>query len=57
MSGPFMSMRDIQAFKEYVQSNETGMRQAESTVLLHVEHSNLKAHFHEIRFDLHVGIA
>jgi len=31
-----------------------GAAQAESTVLLHVSHSNLKAEFMEIRFDRHV---
>jgi hypothetical protein len=55
MAAPFMSMSDLEDLKRYVQSNETGMRQAESTVLLHVAHSNLQAHFHEIRFDMHVG--
>jgi len=28
----------------------------DDTVLLHVTHSNLKQHFSEIRFSLHVGI-
>lgn len=55
--GPFMSMHDMQALKDYVRSNETGMRQAESTVLLHVKHSHLNANFHEIRFDMHVSTA
>jgi hypothetical protein len=32
-----------------------GAAQAESTVLLHVSHSNLKAEFMEIRFDRHVS--
>ncbi len=50
-----MSMSDLESLKRYVQSNETGMRQAESTVLLHVKHSNLQANFHEIRFDMHVS--
>lgn len=31
-----------------------GQNQAESTVRLHVTHSNLKAEFIELRLDLHV---
>jgi hypothetical protein len=31
-----------------------GQNQAESTVRLHVTHSNLKAEFTELRLDLHV---
>jgi tubulin-specific chaperone B len=31
-----------------------GLNQSETTVLLHVTHSNLKAKFAELRLDLHV---
>ena len=46
---------DIQQLKDYVAANAAGgQKQAESTVRLHVTHSNLKAKFIEIRLDLHV---
>ena len=46
---------DIQQLKDYVAANDAGgQKQAESTVRLHVTHSNLKAKFIEIRLDLHV---
>ena len=44
---------DIRALKAYVAAPGT-QSQAESTVRLNVSHSNLKAHFMEIRLDLHV---
>ena len=46
---------DVQQLKDYVAANDAGgQKQAESTVRLHVTHSNLKAKFIEIRLDLHV---
>ncbi len=44
----------LDALKSYVRTPST-QNQAEDTVLLHVTHSNLKQHFIEIRFDLHVS--
>jgi tubulin-specific chaperone B len=46
---------DMQALKDYVTApGKLGANQADSTVLLHLTHSNLKAEFMEIRFDKHV---
>jgi tubulin-specific chaperone B len=46
---------DMQHLKAYVTApGKLGANQAESTVMLHVTHSNLKAEFMEIRFDKHV---
>ena len=48
---------DIQQLKEYVAQEDGGMQsQAESTVRLHVSHSNLKAKFMELRLDRHVSL-
>ncbi|KAK9843543.1 hypothetical protein WJX81_008120 [Elliptochloris bilobata] len=48
---------DIQALKAYVQApGNHGQNQAESTVRLHVTHSNLKAEFMELRLDLHMTV-
>ncbi len=55
---PFLSRRDIEALKEYVSApGNFGQNQAESTVRLHVTHSNLKAEFIELRLDLHVSLS
>eukprot|EP00735_Rhodelphis_limneticus_P008307 TRINITY_DN2120_c0_g1::TRINITY_DN2120_c0_g1_i1::g.12914::m.12914 TRINITY_DN2120_c0_g1::TRINITY_DN2120_c0_g1_i1::g.12914 ORF type:complete len:303 (+),score=39.36,sp/Q67Z52/TBCB_ARATH/45.53/3e-74,Ubiquitin_2/PF14560.1/3.1e-30,CAP_GLY/PF01302.20/6.9e-23,ubiquitin/PF00240.18/0.0058 TRINITY_DN2120_c0_g1_i1:87-911(+) len=47
--------QDLAALKAYVQG-PTSQNQAESTVRLHVTHSNLKASFLEIRLDKHLTI-
>lgn len=53
----FMSRDDIQALRDYVRApGNFGANQAESTVLLHVTHSNLKAEFMELRLDRHATI-
>lgn len=50
-----LSNSDLQALKAYVSApGKFGANQADSTVLLHVTHSNLRAEFMEIRFDKHV---
>jgi tubulin-specific chaperone B len=50
-----MDKSDLQMLKEYVTAPGTfGANQAESTVLIHITHSNLKAEFLEIRLDKHV---
>merc|ERR1711968_117890 len=57
MMNQFMSGADVQALKEYVMGpsgQEAG--RSDSTVLLQVTHSNLKARFLEIRFDRHMLI-
>jgi hypothetical protein len=42
--------------KDYVTGQDGGMQLlADSTVQLHVVHNHLKAHFPEIRLDLHVS--
>lgn len=47
---------DIQSLKDYVSNNDGGMQaQGESTVRLHVTHSNLSAIFFDIRLDRHVS--
>lgn len=49
---------DIQQLKDYVAGADAGgQRQAESTVRIHVTHSNLKAKFVEIRLDMHMSVA
>jgi tubulin-folding cofactor B len=53
-SAPFLTKEDVQGLKQYVQG-PSAASQAESTVLLHVTHSNLKARFFEIRLDRHVS--
>mmetsp|Transcript_18317 Transcript_18317/g.51694 ORF Transcript_18317/g.51694 Transcript_18317/m.51694 type:complete len:283 (+) Transcript_18317:15-863(+) len=57
MMANFMSQADVQALKDYVRGpsgQEAG--RADSTVLLQVTHSNLKARFLEIRFDRHMTV-
>lgn len=55
MAAAMLSRQDIQALKDYVAApGNFGQNQAESTVRLHVTHSNLKAEFIELRLDLHV---
>ena len=45
---------DIQSLKDYVRG-PSSQNQADTTVRLQVTHSNLKAHFMEIRLDLQVS--
>ena len=55
MAAAMLTRRDVDALKEYVSApGNFGQNQAESTVRLHVTHSNLKAEFIELRLDLHV---
>ena len=47
---------DIQALKDYVSApGNNGQNQSDSTVRLHVTHSNLKAEFMDIRLNLYVS--
>lgn len=57
MMANFMTGADVQALKDYVKG-PSGMEagRSESTVLLQVTHSNLKARFLEIRFDKHMSV-
>jgi tubulin-folding cofactor B len=51
----FMNREDIDALKAYVAGPDSGFaNRADSTVLLHITHSNLQAKFMEIRLDMHV---
>eukprot|EP00798_Chlamydomonas_sp_ICE-L_P011870 gene11870-14974_t len=50
-----LGKQDIDNLKAYV-AGGTGQNVAESTVLLHVSHSNLDAKFYELRFDKHMNI-
>lgn len=50
-----ISQADIQSLKDYVAADSGVQNRAESTVLLQVSHSNLRARFMEIRLDLHVS--
>lgn len=45
---------DLKALRDYVTYDTGSLNKAETTVLLNVTHSNLKAMFMELRFDLHV---
>lgn len=55
MTATMLTGADIQALKDYVSApGNFGQNQAETTVRLHVTHSNLKAEFMELRMDLHV---
>ncbi|KAG2428306.1 hypothetical protein HXX76_010454 [Chlamydomonas incerta] len=57
MAAPFLTKDDVDALRAYVAGPSTGFaNKADSTVLLHVTHSNLKARFMEIRLDLHSTI-
>lgn len=47
---------DLAALKAYVTAETGAQNKADSTVLLMVTHSNLKARFMEIRFDLYMTI-
>jgi len=47
---------DMQLLKEYVTWDSGAMNRAESTVLLHITHSNLKARMFEIRLDRHMTV-
>ena len=52
----FLSQTDVQALKAYVQGPSSQAR-ADSTVLLHCTHSNLKnTSFFELRLDRHMSI-
>jgi tubulin-specific chaperone B len=52
-----MGKTDLQMLREYVTApGSFGANQADSTVLIHVTHSNLKAEFMEIRLDKHVRL-
>ena len=44
----------LAALRDYVTADTGAQAQADSTVLLTVTHSNLRAVFMELRFDLHV---
>lgn len=57
LSGARKAMnQDMGAIRNYVMG-EDGRQKAESTVLLHVSHSNLKkTFFQEIRLDMHMTI-
>ena len=46
---------DMEALRNYVTYDSGTLNQAESTVLLNVTHSNLKANFMQIRLDKHVS--
>lgn len=47
---------DLQALRDYVTAPSTGsQQQADSTVVLHVTHCNLRLQMMELRFDLHVS--
>lgn len=53
----FFSREDIESLKAYVQGPDSGFaNKLESTVLLTISHSNLKARFMEIRLDKHVSV-
>uniref|UniRef100_A0A7S0RMZ6 CAP-Gly domain-containing protein n=1 Tax=Chlamydomonas leiostraca TaxID=1034604 RepID=A0A7S0RMZ6_9CHLO len=54
-SAPFITKEDVVMLKDYVMGS-TGQNRAESTVLLHVSHSNLQAKFFELRLDMHMSI-
>ncbi|KAK9861662.1 hypothetical protein WJX84_008869, partial [Apatococcus fuscideae] len=48
---------DMRVLREYVTAPSSGsQQQAESTVVLHVTHSNLKLQMMELRFDLHTSV-
>ena len=48
---------DLLNLREYVTADTGSLNKADSTVLLMVTHSNLKARFMEIRFDRYVRAA
>merc|ERR1711939_1160981 len=47
---------DLQALRNYVTYESGGQNRGDSTVLLHVTHSNLKAKMFEIRLDRHMTV-
>jgi hypothetical protein len=48
---------DIKALREYVRApGNNGQNQAESTVRLHVSHSNLRQEFMDLRLEKHVSV-
>lgn len=52
---PFITKDDVNQLKNYIEGTG-GTKQAESTIGLHVSHSNLKeTKLFEIRLDLHVS--
>ncbi|XP_075263802.1 uncharacterized protein LOC142355566 [Convolutriloba macropyga] len=53
---PTMPSAEMQALRDYVTYDSGSLNQAESTVLLEVTHSNLKAKFMQIRLDKHMSI-
>jgi len=48
--------QDLQNLRDYVTYESGGQARGESTVLLHVTHSNLKARMFEIRLDRHMTV-
>ena len=48
--------QDMNALRDYIVYESGGQARGESTVLLHVTHSNLKARMFEIRLDKHMTV-
>ena len=48
--------QDLQALRDYITYETGGQNKGETTVLLHVTHSNLKARMFEIRLDRHMTV-
>jgi len=44
------------ALRQWTTMDSGGQNRGDSTVLLHVSHSNLARHFHELRLDLHMTV-
>lgn len=56
MAAPFITKEDVDQLRNYVMGASSANR-AESTVLLHVTHSNLKeTRIFELRFDMHMTV-
>ncbi|KAJ1637375.1 CAP Gly-rich domain-containing protein [Pavlovales sp. CCMP2436] len=44
------------ALRQWTTMDSGGQNRGDSTVLLHVSHSNLARHFHELRLDMHITV-
>jgi len=54
---PTIKNHSVLALRQWTTMDSGAQNRGDSTVLLHVTHSNLDRHFHEIRLDMHMSIS
>lgn len=53
---PGMQNHSMLALRQWTTTDSGAQNRGDSTVLLHVTHSNLARHFHELRLDMHMTV-